>query len=420
MSERKLVFWGSLIALICLMVACTVAEPTLEPGTGDEAGTPVATPSPLTIPPTPLPSTDVSTATPPASADVISLTATSEMATLRPNLVPTGPVTPTPVPPSPGVVYQTDTGLWQIGGDWQPRQLSPFANAIISPDNTRLVYSDQGDLWLTTLADGVTTQLTNTPDYTEHNPKWWPAYPDILLFHSLPASEAGDTQANGYLAAMSLSEGWLTLLERDDMSLADFAPSPHGSHIAYDRGGEAWLYHWDLEQSEPFHENAYTGNPPTTWARLGSPSWSADGNKVAWMAAVQGEAYPSAEGNWQIAAAIFDLSNSTFTILHPYNNVGRGGWFAAAVWSPDDQWLAFVAEDVDPARAGIWVVKTDGSEEHYLGPGSDPVWSPDGLWLAFAQPDDPQGVTSRLVETTSWYVLDLFVVDNGLIVDWRR
>lgn len=419
MSERKLIFWLGLIAFICLMVACTVVEPTLEPGTGDDAATPAAAETPL--PPTPAPTLDPSTATPPPpSLDEISLTATSEMATLHPELVPTNPVTPTPVPPSPGMVYTTETGLWQIGGDWQPRLLSPFAQARLSPDNTRLVYADQGDLWLTTLADGVTTQLTNTPDHTEHNPKWWVAHPDILLFQSLPATETGDTQARGYLAAMSLSEGWLTLLEREEMSWEDFAPSPHGLHIAYDRGGEAWLYHWDLEQGEPFHENSYTGNPPATWARLGSPSWSSDGNKVAWMAAVQGEAYPSAEGSWQIAAAIFDMSNSTFTVLHPYNNVGRGGWFAAAAWSPDNQWLAFVAEDVDPARAGVWVIKTDGSEEHYLGPGSDPVWSPDGLWLAFAQPGDAQGVTSRLVETTSWYVLSLFVVDNGLIVDWRR
>ena len=164
MSERKLMFWGIFVAFLCLMVACTVAEPSFEPGAGDDAGTPAAataTPPP-TFPPTPSPILDLSTPTPGPPLDEISLTATSAMATQHPELVPTGPVTPTPVPPSPGVVYTTETGLWQIGGDWQPRQLSPFANAVISPDNTRLVYADQGDLWLTTLADGVTTQ-TNPP-----------------------------------------------------------------------------------------------------------------------------------------------------------------------------------------------------------------------------------------------------------------
>ena len=423
MLERKQVFWGIFIAFLCLIVACTVDEPLFEPGTGDEGRTPAAanTPPPPTFPPTPSPTFNPAIATPfPSSLDEISLTATSAMATQHPELVPTGPVTPTPVPPSPGIVYTSETGLWQIGGDWQPRLLSPFAQARLSPDNTRLVYADQGDLWLTTLADGLTTQLTNTPDHLEQYPQWWAAQPDILLFQSLPLAESQDTQAGGYLSAMSLSEGWLTQLDRDEMSGREFAPSPNGLHIAYDRGGEPWLYHWDLELAEPFHEDAYVGSQAVTWARLGSPSWSADGNKVAWMVKVQGEAFPALDGSGQAAAAIFDMSNSTFTVLHPYDNLGRGGWFAAAVWSPDNQWLAFVAEDVDPARYGVWVVKTDGSEEHYLGPGADPVWSPDGLWLAFAKPGDTQGVTSRLVETASWYVLNLFVYDDGLIVAWRR
>jgi len=414
MREKQITVLLLLLAIFCLLVACTISEPNFEPGTGDDENTPAATQLPPTFEPTPTPYLDPATATPTPFLDELSLTATSEMATTQPDLVPIGPVTPTPVPPSPGVIYQTTAGLWQIGDDWQPRFLSPFAEAVLSPDNTRLVYADQGDLWLTMLAEGTTTQLTNTPDHIEHYPQWWPAHPDILLFQSRPLdTQAEGPQARGYLAAMSLSEGWLTLLERDEISWEDFAPSPNGLHIAYDRGGEPWLYHWDLETAEPFHEDSYSGSQVVTWERLGLPSWSSDGNKLAWAAGVQGEAYPAANGSWQIAAAIFDLTNSTFTILHPYDNVGRGGWSAAAVWSPDDQWLAFTAEDIDPARQGIWVLKTDGSEEHYLGNGYQPVWSPDGQWLAY------QGVTPWMVETTTWYALNLFVYENGLIMDWR-
>lgn len=413
MREKQITVLLLLFAIFCLLVACTISEPTFEPGTGGEESTPATTLIPLTIEPTLTAINDPATATPAPSTDEISLTATSEMATAHPELVPIGPITPTPVPPSPGAIYQTTTGLWQIGDDWQPQFLSPFAEAVLSPDNTRLVYADQGDLWLTTLADGTTTQLTNTPDHSEHYPQWWPPHPDILLFQSIPVAQAEGSQARGYLAAMSLSEGWLTLLERDELSWEDFAPSPNGLHIAFDRGGEPWLYHWDLETAEPFHEDTYSGSQAVTWARLGSPSWSSDGNKLAWVAGVQGEAYPAVNGDWQIATVIFDLTNSTFTILHPYDNTGRGGWYAAAVWSPDDQWLAFTTEDIDPARQGVWVLKTDGSEEHHLGNGYQPVWSPDGQWLAY------QGVTPWMVETTTWYPLNLFVYENGLIVDWR-
>lgn len=418
MHEKMAVPALILLAFFCLLVACTISEPILEPGSEAEATqTPVADavdPAVVTITPTSTPISPIATEDN-SSQQEISLTATSVMATAHPNLVPLPGqfFTPTPVPAFPGMIYQTETSLWQVRNDWQPWLLSPFASAVLSPDETQLIYADQGDLWVTHLGDGTTRQLTTTPDHIEHSPQWWLAHPDIVLFQTRPLSQAEEVPDNGYLAALSLSEGWLTMLEREETAFGAFAPSPDGLHIAYDRAGQPWLYHWDLQQAEPFYAAAYSGTTDVTWARLAAPSWSSDSDKLAWVAAVQGDTFPAANGSWQIAAAIFALNQSTVTVLHPYDNVGRDGWYPPATWSPDNQWLAFADEDVDASRSGVWVVKTDGSAEHYLGPGHHPVWSPDGQWLVY------QDIVPQLVEIISWYPLNLFVYEDGLVVDWR-
>jgi hypothetical protein len=405
-------------ALFCLLVACTINEPTFEPGAGAEATpTPAATVTDLPIATAMPSSTPVPTATAwdNLNQEEISLTATSAMATAYPDLVPApGEVfTPTPVPPFPGMVYQTQTGLWQVGNDWPPKHLTSFANGVLSPDGTQVVYADQGDLWLTQPSDGTTRQLTTTPDHMEHSPQWWSAHPDIVLFQTIPMPQGEAEQNNGYLAALSLSEGWLKQLEQVEPAFATFAPAPDGLHIAYDRVGQPWVYHWEGEVAEPFDAAAYTISEIVSWERLAAPSWSSDSRQLAWSVAVQGEIYPAANGAWQVAAAVFNIAEQTVTILHPHDNVGRDGWYPPVAWSPDNQWLAFTTEDVDPARQGLWVLKTDGSEEHHLGNAYQPVWSPDGQWLTY------QGVTPQLIATTSWYALNLFVYENGTIVDWR-
>ncbi len=64
-------------------------------------------------------------------------------------------------------------------------------------------------------------------------------------------------------------------------------------------------------------------------------------------------------------------------------------------WSPDgrriafDAWRAAMGETY--TRAHIFVVNSDGSSPHDLGPGAMPSWSPDGKQLAYSQ-YSPHGV----------------------------
>jgi len=121
--------------------------------------------------------------------------------------------------------------------------------------------------------------------------------------------------------------------------------------------------------------------------------WWPDGRQLAWTTAVQ-------DGDWRIALMILSLDSQEARILHPHQNTGRGGWFPPPAWSPDGRWLAFVAEDVDPDRRGVWVVTPDGIQEHLLGSGFEPVWSPDNRLLAYT------GVEQRVtrIEQVPWLV----------------
>jgi hypothetical protein len=139
-----------------------------------------------------------------------------------------------------------------------------------------------------------------------------------------------------------------------------------------------------------------------------------------------------------MGVGIFDLETRTAQILHLHKPRLEGGeavvppysWprspSAAPVWSPDGQWLAFIAEDQAPDASGVWVVRVDsrGEEgypslftEYHLG-GYHPVWSADGRWLVFhrALPDGTMGVWAAQAGT--WGLIRFALPPDAYIVDW--
>lgn len=327
--------------------------------------------------------------------------------------VPSRFPTPTPLPPPPGLIYEDENGLWQIGENWQAQFLGDTERwSILSPDGAQVLFLSGDDIWLQDLESGEQQNLTEGYGRVECCLSWWSARPDTIVFGSRPDDDDLGPSA-GFLSAIDLDDGSYRILDDQIQSNANAAPGPDGLRVAYDRAGEAWLYHWELGP-QPLDMADYGMD---IVVRIGGPAWSPDGRRIAWTAAILSmESDP-----WKISLVVIDLETGDGRLLHPYDNVGRGGWFDPPVWSPDGQWIAFIAEDINLGWRGLWVVAADGSGEHYLGPGSNPFFSPDNQWLAYTayslELDPAEEI--RLVEIESWYSTKMDLPAGSNIRDWR-
>lgn len=108
-----------------------------------------------------------------------------------------------------------------------------------------------------------------------------------------------------------------------------------------------------------------------------APSWSPDGKSLAYSIQTQ-------SGVWLIATV--DIATRTPTYLGP-------GLYPK--WSPhekpEDQLIAFQELKRDGLAAGVWTVKTDGTDLRKIVSDRDnkksfvcPGWAPDGKWLVFS------------------------------------
>ena len=338
--------------------------------------------------------------------------------------------TRTPAAPLPGMVYRTNDGLWKASGGGQSVQILDRADGLISPDGAYALYleKDTGeanngqptDLWLADLSTGEQRNLTRTPNRTETNFRWWPARPDLILFSSRPQEIPPEPGVTGFLAMVDVSGNNYRVLDDQNHTGGLSAPSPDGLTIAYGSGSTGWLYRWGAGP-EVFDPADY-GLPSYRDAHIGSPSWSPDGTRLAWI--VSGDF--AVDKGLQMGVGIFDLETRTAQVLHLYDSVFSDGWPPAPVWSPDGKWLAFDAWAQDPDEAGVWVVRADGQQEagdqslfteYYLG-GSHPVWISDGGWLAFNRALPGEGPSSWAAQTGVWGLIRLALPSDAYIVDW--
>ena len=326
------------------------------------------------------------------------------------------PPTPSPLLPPKGLIYGTSDGLWLIDESGQPTRILDRRDVVLSPDGyfgLFLQYDSDAntDLWSVMIGTGEKKNLSNSPDQTELFGMWWPGQPDKVIFGSRPTSEE-PVPSTGHLSMLSVETGEYQILDGENISNAYPAPSPDGQRIAYDRSGSPWIY--DLVNGpEAFDLDAFdfyvaVGSQQIT---LASPSWSPDGTHLAW---VMGGGLAQ-DASYRIGIAIFDLETETAILLHPYIPIGRGGWPPAPVWSSDGQWLTFNTSSQEEPN-GLWVARPDGSDENFLGTGSDPVWSPDGSRLAFNRYEDQHSVW--IVRVGEWKPEQVYLPPDSSVSAW--
>ena len=335
--------------------------------------------------------------------------------------------TPTPAAPLPGLIYWMDDSLWKANGGGQPVQILAHADdgenrlPAISPDGAYALYLEKdADLWLADLTTGERRNLTRTPNHTETNFRWWPARPDVILFSSRPQEIRPGPGVTGFLAMAGIDGHGYRVLDDQNHTGGLPAPSPDGRTIAYGSGSTGWLYRW--ETGPEVFDPADYGLPSYRDAHIGSPSWSPDGNRLAWI--VSGAF--ATDGNRQMGVGVFDLEARTVQILHLHEPAFEDGWPAPPAWSPDGRWLAFTAWAQDPDEAGVWVVRTGGRQgeehqslftEYHLG-GSRPVWISNGRWLAFNRDTQDGGTSSWAAQVGTWGLIRFALPPDAYIVDW--
>ena len=323
--------------------------------------------------------------------------------------------TPTPagegIPGQPadvaGLIFTNASGLWQIGSDGTPVQLSETQEAILTPSGDQIISWDGNDLWITDRATGETRNLTNTPDRVDFLPRDAAFSENSALFTSYPETAEGFPGFNGYLTMVNLDGTEYRVLDEEN-NVGLYALSPDGNTVAYGGGQTTWLYHLDTDARELF--------VPATYGIAGadfvsSPTWSPDGTQLAWL--VHGN---FTEAN-QFAVGVFNLQTQTGTILHPHQLSGTDAFSPGASWKPDGSLIAISVFDTESGKPGVWVVPLFGERPEVFVGGTNPVWSQDGGHLVVV---NFEAGNLWLVDTGSWQksVIDL-PEKIFVLMDWR-
>jgi hypothetical protein len=360
---------------------------------------------------TPGPELPTANASPVASA-VLSTVSPIPSPTAAPSHTPTVAGTLPPAAPMPGLVYTRGSngagyqGLWIVQADGQPKQLSAKTDPRLSPDQTQALYFEKGDVWLENFATSKSINLTHTRNRIEAYYQWWPARPGVVVFQFQPSDNI--QPMGGYLATVKTNGENYLVLDEEVGSDSPAAVSSDGQTIAFDRGGQPWVYNLS-GGSMPIMPKSFQEK-----FRLAvNPAWSPDGRKLAW------QLFGDQAGTDGLSAVVLlDLDTFSVTLLHRYTLLGGGdiGFYHLA-WSPDGKWLAVAnqAERKEDGKVSLWAMRMDGSEEHPIGGGDRPVWSPDGQTLAYLADG---GVNAA--KAGEWKPYPVTVPADALVIDWVK
>ncbi len=150
-------------------------------------------------------------------------------------------------------------------------------------------------------------------------------------------------------------------------SLINASLSPTGKRALFEHRGEIF--------SVPKENGDWRNISRTTSAADRYPSWSADGQKIAW--------FSDASGEYQLMVANQDGLGTPKAYPIPNKK-----FYYYPSWSPDGKYIAFTDTDynlwnLDLVSGKAVLVATDGLA--HPNRTLHPVWSPDSKWIAYVQ-----------------------------------
>ncbi|KAA3642884.1 MAG: hypothetical protein DWQ07_20385 [Chloroflexi bacterium] len=270
------------------------------------------------------------------------------------------------------------------------------SSPLWSQDSKKIYYLEWdehiSDIWSVDITTLEKTRLTQTPDRVEVWPFRLSGYPDLLFFYSWTSDISPGEGWVGYLSSVKLDGSEYVALPHDLTRYPAF--SPDGKTIGlmtygYDEEDnffrETLLYHPGSEP-QPFPLEKYMFDELTD-VKIASPlSWSPNQTKIAIWAAAQ------LEGDDFFGIVLLDLLNFTTKVIGEYK-APYTGWSTPykVEWSKDSQWITFYASDSgEDEDYGIWLADENGRDVQKLNNFGenfdycDHVWSPDGRWFIYS------------------------------------
>ena len=294
--------------------------------------------------------------------------------------IPTTQPSATPLPPETvdifsGLIFKNDEGLFQVNNSGTAEKIAECSADVLNTDGKSMFYHQDGDIWQLDLETCEAENITNTLASWEVNPQVWAEQTDILFYGVDPVMSAGAPAlfnlSNDLQVFLDGPEGWTN---------SGVAPSPDGNQIALHSNSGPAIYDLNKNQLAVIDLSSFDLNEKD-FGRIEAPSWSPDGNKLAWVVGYQG----------QIGHLILDFESQNAEILHLYIPVGRGGWPRPAIWSPDGNWLIADVWADGFNQEGLYILASDGSKEYFAGSQYGiVVWSPDSQLIIYSSSGDSQ------------------------------
>lgn len=276
----------------------------------------------------------------------------------------------------------------------------PKSELAPAPDGSKIAYVSQGQVWVVSVAGGEAVQLTHDPagpgdprGATDHRPQWNPNGKWILYesgqkgFNEIYVV-SDDGKALNLLAATEIYHGRDAIsnhaLDHGDAVSSDrFDPrprwSPDGTRVSYTErsreffSGKLKILPFDSSTGKAagLAIDVYIAknDPGGAWA-INTAAWSPDGKTLAVVLQ---------ETHWDKIWAIPAVGGT------PKELTFGEGEDEDPVYSPDGKWIAFESNRGLPEERHIWVVSSEGGEDHRVttltGLESFPHWSSDSKTL---------------------------------------